>query len=145
MNIRKFFTFAAMLSASSLSSAETSIAYEYPLHGRDKKIMGIVSNETVGCSRRIMALTIDSVDFLPGTDEVTGFRAEIKNARGERQIHLFQFEENSLYKKLPNSERPVIQNLIRRGEQVIVTYDICGNGGYFYVHDIFSRQAINKF
>ena len=143
-----FFCALAPLSA----SAGPGIVYKYTKPPKTdivgvNAIVDLESAETEqgsSCDQRIADLTIDEVVYQGASELIIGFRA-MKPANGSSEWYtLFSMTTKELYEKLSNAERRYPQQLVKKGAKVIVTYQVCGSGGFVSVRDIFAKSAINN-
>ena len=97
-----------------------------------------------GCEQRIADLSIDEVVYEGASDIVIGFRAQKPGNGTNTWYGVFAMDTKALYRKLPNPERHNVQLLVKRGAKVIVTYQVCGSGGFASVRDIYAKSAVNS-
>lgn len=137
---------ATVLAAASSAHAEPGIVYRYSPAPKVKAIgvQAIVDLEPAmtetgsGCEQRMADLVIEDVVYDGASDRVVGFRAP------KTGLGMFKMETDKLYKSLSNAERRAPLLLIRRGAKVLVTYQMCGSGGFISVRDVWDKSAINR-
>lgn len=126
-------------------SAEPTLAYSFTPKSQDVTLNGFSGMEEVmsDCTQRIADIVIDDVLYDDkSADRIVGFRA--KETKQNRWPASFAMQSEALYLKLPNAERLVLHQIIKRGVPVIVTYQSCGSGGFNSVKDVYRKAAINK-
>ena len=97
-----------------------------------------------GCEQRLADLVVDEVVYEGASDIIIGFRAQKPGSSAKSWYGLFSMNTKSLYQKLPNPERHNVQQLVKKGAKVIVTYQVCGSGGFSSVRDIYAKTAVNN-
>lgn len=140
-----------VITAGPLSAlAEPGIVYRY---GPKLDIIGVnaivdleraYTEKGDSCEQRIADLVIDEVVYEGANEIVIGFRAKLPGNNTNELYGLFTMDTTSLYKKLSNSERRNVQLLVKKGAEVVVTYQICGSGGFISVRDIYAKSAVNN-
>lgn len=133
-----------------LQSAQADAGIEYQF-GDKLKITGV--NAIVGieepmtapgdnCSQRIAEVVVDEVVYEGSSDMVAGFRA--KKPAPKEWYGIFRINTDALYKSIPNAAHGDVLKLVKKGANLIVTYQVCGSGGFVNVRDIFKKSAINN-
>ncbi len=128
--------------------ADVGIQYQY-----DDKLKRIGVNAIVGieepmtapgdnCDQRIANVVVDEVVYDGASDMIAGFRAQ-KPAPKE-WYGIFRIDTNAFYKSIPNAAHGDVLKIIKKGANLIVTYQVCGSGGFVLVRDIFKNTAINN-
>lgn len=141
-------TALAMSVCAAVAHADAGIEYQY---NNKLKITGV--NAIVGieepmttpgdnCSQRIADVVIDEVVYSGVSDMVAGFRA--KKPAPKEWYGIFRIDTDSLYKSIPNAAHGDVLKLIKKGTSVIVTYQVCGSGGFVNVRDVFKKTAVNN-
>ena len=132
-----------MVISSCSAHADVTIQYQYDNKPNITGVRAIVGIEEPlsDCDQRIADLVIDEVVYDGASDLVLGFRA--KKPAPQEWYGIFRIND-ALYKSISNVEHSQITNLIKKGARVIVTYHVCGSGGYVYVRDIFKKSAMNN-
>lgn len=128
--------------------AGAGLVYQYGDKSQGRAIIAIVGIEEPmiapgdNCSQRIADLVIDEVVYDGASDTILGFRA--KKPPPKEWYGIFRIDSRSLYREIPNADRAEVLKLISKGTHVIVTYQVCGSGGFVSVRDIFKKSAINN-
>lgn len=128
--------------------AEPSIVYQLDNRAKITGVNGLVGIEEPftkrgdNCSQRIADLVVDEVVYKGDSDMIAGFRAT-KPAPNE-WYGIFHIDSDALYKAISNTTKSDVQKLIKKGAQLIVIYQVCGNGGFVSVRDIFKQSSINN-
>jgi len=131
-----------------LVHAKPAIVYQYGKAFNVIDINGLVGIEAPmvdpgdGCSQRIADLTVDEVVYNGVSDSIAGFRA--KKPAPKEWYGLFTIDSDAVYGALSKNEAYDIRRLIKKGERIIVIYQVCGSGGFASVIDIFKKSAINN-
>jgi len=131
-----------------VAHADAGIEYQY---GNKLKVTGV--NAIVGieepmtapgdnCSQRIADVVIDEVVYDGASDMVAGFRA--KKPAPREWYGIFRIDTDALYKSIPNAAHNDVLKLIKKGASIIVTYQVCGSGGFVSVRDIYKKTAVNN-
>ena len=148
--MRRKYALASILAIfSTIACGEPDLVYLYASSPKVEAasvngIVDLVPADTTfgsGCEQRIAELTIDEVVYKGENDDVIGFRAE--KPGGDGIEWLYTMNTAKLYEKLPNARRHDVKKLVKKGKEVIVTYQVCGSGGFTSVRDIFAKTAIN--
>ena len=142
---------AVLAAAPFLAVAQPGISYRYgpPPKMEIIEVTAIVDLEEAmtdakNCEQRIADLVIDEVVYEGTSEIVTGFRA-LKPGVGTKPWYaLFEMDTKALYRNISNSERRNVQMLIRKGAKIIVSYQVCGSGGFISVRDVFLKSAVNN-
>ena len=92
------------------------------------------------CAQELRSVVIDTVEYdEPMSDTIVGFRTRHK---AERLAEAFPIDSEGLYRTLANAERADVARVIHKGpEPVLVRYQVCGNGGYVSVLDIYRTDT----
>jgi hypothetical protein len=98
----------------------------------------------VDCDQRLADLIIDEVVYRGASTTVIGFRA--KKPGADKGITLFEMDTYELYRRLGRlpeyagpgyAENRDVQKVIRKGQRVLVVYQMCRSGGEKHVRDVF--------
>ena len=92
------------------------------------------------CQQALREVVIDTVEYdEPMSDTIVGFRTRDDPAQG---VTAFPIESDPLYRTLSNAQRADVARVIHKGpETVLVRYQVCGNGGYVSVLDIYRTDT----
>lgn len=93
------------------------------------------------CSHRIADVVVDEVVYEGASSIIVGFRA--KKPAPKEWYDLFRFT-SSAYENLSNSNRHYVAEVVKKGQRVIVVYDVCGSGGFIYIKELFKKTAVNN-
>lgn len=130
------------------ASAGPGLVYQF---GDKAKIVGVNALVGIGepmvspgdnCDQRIAEVVVDEVVYEGATDTIKGFRA--KKPAPNEWYGIFTIDSKAIYDALPNATQGYVQQLIKKGEKLIVIYQVCGSGGYAFVRDIFKKSALNN-
>jgi hypothetical protein len=136
------------LLATTIVVAEPSIVYQLDNRAKITGVNGLVGIEEPftkkgdNCSQRIADLMVNEVVYKSDSDMITGFRAT--KPPPNEWYGIFRIDSDALYKAIPNTTKSDVQKLIKKGAQLIVIYQVCGNGGFVSVRDIFKKSSINN-
>lgn len=86
------------------------------------------------CEHRAAVVTIDAVVYEGVSEIVAGFRTEDDT--------LYRVSIEALYKNVANSQRGLIRDLFKRSQQVLISYSVCGSGGFIFLNEIFKVSAV---
>lgn len=146
-SIKLKFTIAILILGLQNVQAKAGFEYKY----KDRQIVDVTALVGIeeaqaqpgdGCEHRISDLVVDEVVYKGTSELVEGFRA--KKPAPVEWYGLFRIDSDALYKSISNAEHGNVPKLIKKGAKLIVVYQVCGNGGFVYVRDIFKKSAINN-
>lgn len=86
------------------------------------------------CSHSVEFVTIDTVVYDGVSEIVAGFRS--------KDDTLYRVSTDALYKNVSNSERYLVKDLFKRGQQVLASYSVCGSGAFIFLNELHKVSAI---
>lgn len=93
------------------------------------------------CGQHIAEVVIDQVVYKNVSDIIAGFRIERPSPNGLYSLYRIR---TSSYEHLSKVEQySVLSDLVSKGAQLIITYQICGSGGFIYVENIYKASVFN--
>lgn len=137
-----------LTSISTLALADVGLEYEYDSHFKVIGVNGLVGIEDPltdpieACSQRIATVVVDSVVYETNSQKITGFKAKIPAPMKSNM--LINLDSDQIYKSLAKKAQPDVSKLIRKGADLIVTYQTCGSSGYASATNIFKKSALNR-
>lgn len=137
-----------LASWSVVCSAEPALVYERGLEGGVEDVRALVGIEEPmaapgeNCDQRIAELVVDEVVYDGVSNMVAGFRAT-KPAPNE-WYGIFRLDNAAVYKALPNSAHGDMLRLFKKGNELIVVYQVCGSGGFVSVRDVYKKSTLNN-
>lgn len=138
----------SVLTCFSSAHADAGIEYQFGDKLKNTGVSAIVGIEEPmtapgdNCSQRIADVVVDEVVYEGVSDMLAGFRA--KKPAPKEWYGIFRINTDALYKSIPNAAHGDVLKLVKKGANLVVTYQVCGSGGFVNVRDIFKKSAINN-
>lgn len=110
----------------------------------DITIKGVVGLEEPMelCEQHIRELSVQDVIYHTNSDYIVGFRAKKKERNFP--LPLFSMKTDELYANSGNVARLYLHQIVYSGAEVIVTYQVCGSGGFISVRDVFLKNFVEQ-
>lgn len=131
----------------SSAQAAPGLVYQYGPHKKVevRALVGVEEPMTApndNCDQRIAEVTVADVAYNGTSDMISGLRAT-KPAPNE-WTGLFSINSKAVYDAIPDVTRTDLQKLIHRGARLIITYQVCGSGGYASIRDVYMASSLNN-
>ncbi|WP_319585298.1 hypothetical protein [uncultured Desulfobulbus sp.] len=138
------FLLTIIICSAAVSGQKPKIVYKYDNFAQPTGVKAIIDIEETDtqCDQRIALITVEEVLYEGSSEQVEGFRAKLSS---DKIDYLFSIYNNkAIYENLPNAARRDVLQLINKGSNLLVDYQVCGSGGFFSVRNIFSARFVNK-
>lgn len=127
-----------------IGDAGLTLVYQYDNNFNIVGVNGLIGIEELmaDCDSRIAKVVVDKVEYKEGSDIITGFYA--KKLASKKMDYFFSIDSDVVDRTLNKLSKLDVQKLIRKGEHLIVVYQVCGSGGFTSARDIFKWSALNN-
>lgn len=127
-----------------IGDAGLTLVYQYDDDFNIVGVNGLIGIEELmhDCDQRIANIVVDEVKYEGVSDVITGFNA--RKPTSKKIDFFFNIDSADIYRASDKITKSDVQKLIHKGAKLIVVYQVCGSGGYFFVRDIFKLSALNN-
>ena len=91
------------------------------------------------CQNRLGRFVVSDIAYDGLSEIVQGVRVKPLGAKKDAGEVLIRIDSD----RLPNVDRSWLPALVDRGSQLLIAYQICGNGGFMYARDVYRLDRLD--